>query len=411
MAVDYANTELQLAKALRASRRLRAVWEQFRLDSNSAFVKREFDSVFSSSVDEEGLAKAFLKETSQNAIASGLRNSHATLISAVQNSTKGFFRVLAGELSITAADVAAGPIIYEYTTTTLGKVSIAGRRGYLGSLYRAMTADSKSVLKNTVSLGTMVAAAGNTGDMTATTKTGLEHTLPGNVILVCTSQALPRPIFSTELELTTPLINGDILIPGDNNLTMGQSYEDGWTGATLQMDFKTVVDANDTHNAFSAHTLSALADGDFDETTRLLYVTVTRRASDTWEIRVYSDSDRTVLIFDSEVAGGGASPVGTTGTSNHSYTLNQGTGASTVWAFTFNKANANTGLPSIGNSDNLEVDGDFPETDDRFEIPATNDEAGLCATKIARIPRWRIALPSSATPTFTDANFASVSMS
>jgi hypothetical protein len=82
----------------------------------------------------------------------------------------------------------------------------------------------------------------------------------------------------------------------------------------------------------------------------------------------------------------------------------------TVINSTFHRANADTEMPDEGDlRDDIQFDIENPREGDFWEITVANDGAGKCNEKLAEIAP--ASLPTDVSPTFTDSNFASISIS
>ncbi len=203
---------------------------------------------------------------------------------------------------------------------------------------------------------------------------------------------------SVQLQLDQELIDGTTEVDADNDLTVGQNFEDGPTGLNLKLDLGSIVEAGDDGAMFSATTITNPQSGDTDN--GKIYIRVTRQAtSPIWLIEYFSDGSLTTLQ-------GTDTSDTTVGTDTITITGSAGT----IFSTTFDRAAAAVQLPATGNTDSdITFDIVNPREGDRWTIPVTNDEAGNFATKLAR--NYRASLNSvAAGNTIVDADAASVSM-
>jgi len=399
MAVDYTNTFTQLGAEMKVIRKTEALWVQSHFSSDAAYSKRLLDSSYSSSNDNEDNAQSRGKIFLEDNVTPSLTSLHSSQVSSFEDR---FFPVLDDELDTSQTDIDAGAISYIYTVTGSGEVSIKERTGRLGALRRQMITDSKEIQENTVSLGALATIGTNTGVLSLTTATGEDHCLPGNILLEVINDTVGATTFSVQLKLTTPIIGGDKngIINADNALTLGQTMEDGWTGATLKVDLGSVVEAGDNGNFFSSTTITSAKSGDTDN--GKIYIKVSRQATaPIWLIEYYSDGSLSTLE-------GTQTADGTSGTVAVSITGSAGT----VFASTFSKTNAHADMASAPDSDSdITFDIVNPRLGDRWKIPVTNNEGGNFATKLARTLGYRASLSSDGSPTETDSLAASASFS
>lgn len=408
--VDYTNTFAQMGAELRILRKFEAVKEHSKFSTNANYSPRLIEAAYSVSVDAEAIAAANDQVTLQGTVTSSIVSAFNTYLTQVKNALKGFFSVLGDELDITATDVSVGPIKGNYTISS-GAVSIDSRSGFFGALRKAMVTDVQTIQKNTVTFGSLTALAGNVGLLIqSTAPAGDDNCLTGQLIIECSDDTPGAIKFRVSNDLTTERMDGSKEDAADNPMSLGQNFADVPVGLTaLKLSRDAIAETGDGSAILSAHVVTLENGSDTDK--GKIYVSITRSgtgAGTIWKVRCYSDSDRTVLVFDSAPTGGtDVSPVGITSTSNHSFVFNGGL----TWALTFDKAAAHAGLPADGNSDtDIVVNLQLPRKGDRWKYSITNNEAGLFATKLARYFKG-VSLPSGATPTITDSGAASVSMS
>lgn len=414
MAVDYTNTFKQFGSFLQILRKFMAMFIHTFLDNDANFSKRLLRGTLDDTKDDEGRVLTATNSLLQGSLTTGQTSAYNSFRRQTENRRNGFFNVLKGEkdIGINTTDESAGAIAYNYDEaafTLNGEVKILSKRGILGALDRAMVKDSETVLENTVVLGALVSVGSNQGVILLDgTPTGRDHTLPGDIILECTSDIVQSSLFSVELRFTEPLAIGGVAAErrrADRALRILQPYEDGQTGATIKikLDPAALVELGDDGAMFSAHVVANPQN--VDTTFGKFFVKVTRNAGDVWLIQVFSDALLTTKVFDSVTSG--VSPVGASGTESKTYVFSGGTS----WSFDFDKTAAVIKLPVVGNSDSdISVDIKAPRIGDKFRIPVTNDKAGQFATKIAET--WPISLPSKAAPpTIDDTGANSIVMS
>ena len=402
MALTYSTLKVQLAQELRILQKRRALWRHIREASlsNSDRGLLVAANAYGTTVDEEAraLADAYNKLTAQEDIAASL---WADYLSHVESDI-GFFGIIINDLDLIEDEDKGNPISYEYTDTD-GVIAISERKGILGKLRRQMTTDTEYITANGVTFGTFTAANGNLGTLAATSMSGESHCMTGTLIFRVEEDTVDAPKMSVKLKFATPVLVDGVLtaeVEGDNLLTPGAQWEDGPTGLTTVLTISGLAsptEAGDGGAMFASSSLSALAEGDSNK--GKIFIKVSREASDTWRIAWYRDSALTDLV--QQV---------TTTTLIGTYAVDM-TGANGMrFQSTFDRAAANTALPSVGNSDSdITFDPKPPRLGDEWTRTVTNDEAGIYSTKIAQ--NWRASLVTSGANLWTDSAASSISMS
>ena len=304
-------------------------------------------------------------------------------------------------IGMSAEEIAGGAIAYDYdTTTVLGQVSIIGRRGLWGALYRAFDEDDYKVTANVISFGTFTAGAQNRGALlTVTAMTGLSHALPGTLRLICTDESVTSPKFSLVNVLDPVIPDGTPQVEADNEITCEKTYQDGPTGITATLTrpgLAAPVESGDGGNLFATTTIATPKTADMEG--GVMYIRVVRQTDPDWLIEFYSSSARTRKV-------GSVTVDGLTGTVAIDYTLQNGTRFQT----TFSKANAATLLTAVGDEDaDITFDIQTPRLGDTFFRTVSNDFAGNFSTMLALLRR--ASLPVAGTNLYTDSNAANVTV-
>lgn len=304
-------------------------------------------------------------------------------------------------IGMSAEEIAGGAISYQYDTTTVpGQVSIIGRLGLWGALYRAFDEDDYKVVANVIGFGTFTAGAQNRGALlTVTAMAGRSHALPGTLRLICTDESVTAPKFSLVNVLNPIMPDGTAEVKADNDITCEKTYEDGPTGidATLtRPGLAAPVEGGDNGNMFATTTISTPKTADMEG--GVMYIKVTRQTSPDWLIEFFSSSARTRRVGSTTVSG-------LTGTVAIDYTLQNGTRFQT----TFSKVNAAAHLTAVGQEDaDITFDIQTPRLGDTFYRTVTNDYAGNFSTMLALLRR--ASLPVAGTNLYTDANAANVTV-
>jgi hypothetical protein len=357
-------------------------------------------NAFSTSATDEARVLASQTSRLENEALTALRNEWKSLRSKIESKTD-FFGLIADDLGASETDRNAGAIQYLYDDDGSGAITIRERRGILGALYRDMQTNTQHVLPNGVTFGSLTAASGNRGLLTATAMTGLSHALTGTAVFEVVDEDVTQPQIRVSLEYTNPLPDGITFVKASNFLTPEKSFEDGPTGFTITLTRTGLASPTETDpNALFASTSFATpATGDCDN--GVYHFKVSRVAtSPIWIIEVFRDSSRS-----SKVGVPNATVDGTSGTQVLTIPCSNGT----VITTTFSKTNA-AGAISEGSSDStVSYDIETPRLGDRWTRSVTNDEAGNYATKMAKM--WRFTLPTNGSPAWTDSNASSISMS
>jgi hypothetical protein len=399
--VDYVNTFTQLGGELRAARRLEAVQEQFRDSDVGTYAQPQIRAAYNEAVTVEADAENREVNHFLNTVTPALISLHT---STVQSFEQAFQPVLAAELALSLDEQQQGMIAYEYdpVLSSTGQIAILKRRGYLGTLRSQMIADVQTIQQNVPSFGAFTAVAGNLGTLAVAgspTFAGEDHTLAGTATWTCTDETVDAPKLTLTVELTKPLPDGTTTINADNLVTVGKSYQDGQTGLTFQLDLGSIVKSGDAGSpVFSVESMTKPSEGDTNK--GLFYLKVTRQAvAPIWLIEWYNNSD----TANPQNLVQRTTADGTVGT------IVKSIFRTSVLGFTFSMANANTDMPSAGNTRTVTYDLKTPRVGDKWTRTTINAEAGNFASKIAR--RYRASLNSGGAPTISDALASSVAMS
>lgn len=302
-------------------------------------------------------------------------------------------------IGMSAEEIAGGAITYDYEDIA-GQISIIGRRGLWGALYRAFDEDDYKVTANVIGFGTFTAGAQNRGAiLTVTSMTGLSHALPGTLRLICTDESVTAPKLSLVNVLDPVMPDGTAEVAADNEITPEKAYQDGPTGISCTLTrpgLGAPVESGDGGAMFASTTISTPKTADMEG--GVLYVRVVRQTDPDFLIEFYNSSARTRKV-------GSTTVDGTSGTVAIDYTLQNGTRFQT----TFDKAAAATALASVGDEDaDITFDIQTPRLGDTFYRAVTNDYAGNFSTLLALLRR--ASLPVAGTNLYTDSNAANVSV-
>lgn len=397
MAIDYARVDDQLGSLLKVQGYLRKIWEHAILASAAGHFARLLSTGLFGQTDTE---EKNVYETMTNHYAKTLAADLQAAWQAHRSKIQGddsFFGLLQADLPSSSEKDAGGAIEYEYEDLN-GQISIVARRGMWGALRKDMLAGGYYVTANVIGFGSFTADNGNRGTLAATSMTGLSHALrgkaTGTLVFTVEDESVSAPKLRVTVEsLPSPLIeSGAKIIEADNLLQPEKSWEDGPTAFTITLTrsgLAAPTEAGDGGAIFSVTSIATPKDGDMNG--GVLYVRVVRQAAaPIWLIEFYNSSARTVKV-------GSTTLDGTVGTAAIDYTLQNGTRFQT----TFDKAAANTALPSAGNEDaDITFDIKTPRIGDRWTRTVTNDQAGNYSTGIAELAP--VSLPTSGSSLFTD---------
>jgi hypothetical protein len=424
MSYDHAKTGDTLGAELQCLRGMEATWEWFaKLSGANTYFKDKLNTVYANTVqaedDTELASKMSLQDTSPG---TGLPGAKGLAVQAKQAHDQRisdweqyFFAFMDYLLTTSAEDQAAGGIAYDYDSQLLqvGQVKILKRRGRFAALRTQMTADSKSVQKNTVSVSGFAGDSGNVGSLVASGLAGSDHSLAGQSVWVVTDDTVGAVKLSQVLNLTTPLISSrrggsgassEKQFVADNPVTVGQSSEDGETGLSGLLSLDSISITGDGFSLFSSVVVSNPSEADSDKGNHYISVKhiAVGGAGPNWRISWYRSnnrSDTVDLVTTADITGE---------SSTVAFTLN---GSSSTITGTFSKANAFSNLPNLNDAD---TDIDFnirsPRIGDTFRATVANDEAGNFASKLGR--RYPVSLPSaaSASTEYGQTKAASVAM-
>lgn len=284
------------------------------------------------------------------------------------------------------ADRSAGPYAYTYDETLAGQgqIAVQTRSGFLAAIRQALIDEGLQVQRNVVTMGALAAVGTPTGSILLTSATGQDFCLSGTFRLECVSDIVEAVQFQVTHDMTSRLADGTRVLTADRRLQVAKAFADENTGVAILLSFNTPTITTDPSALFSLLTITNATDGTTDK--GRYYVKVTRNTGDVWLVELFKDSSLTNLVGSDATASGVA---GLT-----AITIQTQSGSVAV---TINKANAAAAMPVVGNTYagtifNMRI----PRVGDKWEFTSSNDEAGAFATKLAKIPGWRIALPSGA---------------
>lgn len=403
MALDYSDTghflvlgnELSIAETARRlwqyTRKINASWP----GGGNPYFRSVLNTIYVNTAESEDNTETESKNALHEEMEEDFRSTHERRKSTVLEGLVLPF--MAKAMALDQGTIDEGPITYEYDRELLastGQVAILRRGGILGALYRQMVADNETIRQNVVTLGAVTAIPGNQGQLTElSVGGGRSHALSGTLTMHCVDDTVGRTLLTCDLVLTEPLTDGTGTIGADNNITVETDYDDGQTGVQLQMRYVALVESGDNGNIVSAPAWDKPNEQDSDK--GKLYLRVTRihatgPVPKVWLIEWFNNANRAV-----ENLVGSRDVDGITGSVAVSIP-----GPNSNLSFTFDKAAANTLLPTVGNKDeDIMWDLKVPRVGDAWTKSVTNDETGVYATKVART--WRATLNTVANPSQT----------
>lgn len=411
MAPDYSDTGdfLIMGNMLSIGEGARRMWEYCRRinaswpGSGNPFFRSVLNNVFSNASQDpdaaETAAKTFLEEGHEADYAATHNRWKESALDGI------LVPFLGKKMDLDEGTVAEGAIVYEYDDDLrglTGQTTVTRRGGVLGNLERFMVAASETIRTNGVVLGAVTAQlSGNRGVLTETTVGGgRSHALSGTLVMHCINEAIGRTEFSIENRLANKLPTGEETIEGDNTVLVtgispsGVDYEDGPLGVTLQLRYAAFVETGDGGNIISGFAWTNPSDEDSDHGIiymRIKRVTVADTVNGIFTVELFRGAN--MALAENFI---GSKPIkSVSGTEVVSIP-----GSVSDFTFTFDRAAANTALPSVGNEDNdIEFDQQVPREGDVWTKTVTNDETGIFSTKIAKV--WRASLNVATNPSQT----------
>jgi hypothetical protein len=410
MVVDYTDTGdlLALGNLLSIGEAARRMWEYCRRinaswpGSGNPFFKSVLNNVFpNTSLDPDALetaAKAFVGDDHFEDYRSVHNRWKESVLDVL------LMPYLGRKMDLDEGTIGEGAIVYEYDNDLrgqTGQTTVTRRGGVLGTLARFMELAGESIRTNGVVLGALTAQAGNRGVLAeASVGAGRSHALNGIIVLHCTDDTIGRTEFSFENRLTNPLPTGEATIEGDNTPLVtgegaaGVDYEDGPTGVTMQLRYGPFVESGDGGNIISGFAWTNPHDDDSDKGKiymRIKRVTVADTVNGIFTVELFRGAN--MALAENFI---GSKPIKSVSGSE----VVSIPGPQSNFTFTFDRAAADTALPSVGNEDNdIVFDQKVPREGDVWTKTVTNDEAGIFSTKIAKM--WRASLAVATNPSQT----------
>lgn len=401
MALDYSDTghflvlgnELSIAEVAarvwRYTRKINASWP----GSGNPYFRSVLNTIYVNTAQPNDEAETESKNALHDEMEPDFQSIHERRKSTVLEGIVLPF--IANAMELDQGTIDEGPIIYEYNEELLnstGQVSVIRFGGILGKLRTQMSADNEHIRENVVTLGAITAVSGNTGQLTElTVGGGRSHALTGKLRMHCVDDTVGRTKLTLDNVLTEMLPNGDEMRSGDNQITVGTDYDDGPTGIALQIRYVALVESGDNGNIVSAPDWDTPNETDSDKGKLYLKVTRVHATGPTppiWLLEWYNNANRQV-----ENLVGSSTSNSITGTEVITIP-----GQESNLSFTFDRAAANTLLPSVGNTDqDIMWDLKVPRVGEEWTKTVTNDEAGLFATKVAKT--WPATLNTTANAT------------
>ncbi len=315
--------------------------------------------------------KALVKET----FAEGARSNFEDFVDEIEDYlTSGFAdRVNAPE------DVRAdGSITYEMANDD-GVVTVDKELGVLKHLRDSMNdetvAGAQTIKKNVVTFGSLVADADNVGTGALGTIAGRSHMFSGTLRVKCVDETGGTEGYSVTHELAEPEKDGTSEIVGEETLTIKRSYADGFMGLSgFTLNRGTPVESGDAGNILANYTTSGESSTNTND--GIIYWRVTRLAGDNWQIDLFSDAARTLMVAQ-------ATTPGLVGVVNLTANPTGGSGLSST--FDFDKAAAAAALGGVGNTQDSQINLKFGKEGDEYTIAVTNNKAGKIATLVGQL--------------------------
>jgi hypothetical protein len=403
MALNHTTHQVQLGAICKVARKIKNFIDDCKNASDASDDRRLLSVANGFQQSDSDQAKIYGRHTGHfDGPKLGALRGLWTGYRALFESSEDYGGLLRKAIGMTAEEIAGGAISYEYEELASGQVTIIGRRGLWGALYRAMDEDDYKVVANAISFGTFTAGAQNRGaTLTVTSMSGLSHALPGVLRLLCVDESVTSPKFSLVNVLDPVLPDGTPEVAADRQLTCEKTYQDGQTGifATLtRPGLAAPTKAGDGGSIFSGTTtISTPKTADMEG--GVMYVRVLRQTDPDWLIEFYSSSARTKRV-------GSLTIDGTSGTVAIDYPLVNGT---RFQHSAFDKAAAAALLTAVGDEDaDITFDILTPRKGDTFYRTVANDFAGNYSTILALLRR--ASLPVAGTNLYTDSNAANVTV-
>lgn len=408
--IDYTDTGdfLILGNMLSIGEGARRMWEYCRRinsswpGSGNPFFKSVLNNIFANTSLDPDEAETLAKTVLQEEHGEDYRNTHNGWKTGALDGILMPF--LGRRMDLDEGTIGEGAIVYEYDGTLrsqTGATTVTRRGGVLGTLARFMELAGESIRVNGVVLGAVTAQAGNRGVLAeASVGAGRSHALNGILVMHCTDDQIGRTEFTIENRLTNPLPTEEETIEGDNTVLVtgeaaaGVDYEDGPLGVTLQLRYGPFVESGDGGAIISGFAWTNPSDGDSDK--GKLYMSIERvSAADTvngiFEVALYRGAN---MALEENLIG--SKPIKSV---SGSEVVNI-PGPESNFSFTFDRAAADAALPSVGNEDvDIVFDQKVPRVGDVWTKVITNDEAGVFATKIAKM--YRVSLAAATNPSQT----------
>lgn len=404
MALNHTTHQVQLGAIFKVARKIKNFLDDCRNASDASDDRRLLSVANGFLQSDSDQAKIYGRHVGHfdGAKTGALRGLWTGYRALIENS-EDYGGLLRKAIGMSAEEIAGGSIAYDYDITSVpGQVSIIGRRGLWGALYRAFDEDDYKVVANVITFGTFTAGAQNRGaTLTVTSMSGLSHALPGTLRLICIDESVTAPKFSLVNVLDPVLPDGTLQVAADHPIQCEKTYQDGQTGiycVLTRPGLAAPVKAGDAGAIFSGTTtISTPKTADMNG--GVLYARVLRQTDPDWLIEFYSSSARTRKV-------GSTTIDGTSGTVAIDYELQNGT---RFQHSAFDKAAAATLLTAVGDEDaDITFDIQTPRLGDTFFRTVANDAAGNFSWMLALLRR--ASLPVAGTNLYTDSNAANVTV-
>lgn len=381
MSTDYSTLPTELATPLVIQDFYRKDWEANAWDDSSSRFSRKILAAYGASGSEEADAYAGFKAFYEQ-VASDLASRWRSHIDQIQSS-KGFFGILERDLAASDAKDAGGAIEYTHEDTD-GQIDITQKTGLWPALAEDMIDNKRHLLASTITVGSLTADSTNRGSLSKVTASCFQHILrgkaSGTLILRCVDEDAGAPKLSVQVQLSTSLPDGTLLIPGTEDLQPEKTYQNGDVGADeFQFDrpgLAAPTKTGDSNDILDNVEFSDVAEGDLPggiSSVRILH----QGGSTPWLVEFYSDDEQR-----SSQRVGSKSFAGSSGVVSKTCELRNGTSVD----FDFDIDQALSDLPSVDDDmDDISFDILTPQEGDRWTMTLASDQAGVFGTKLAAI--------------------------
>lgn len=279
---------------------------------------------------------------------------------------------------------------YEYDTAD-NVITIKKEKGILPWFFDCMnddaTAGAQTILKNTITVGSLVKDADNVGDLNLSSTSTRENALSGKVRFTVVDETIGSEQLEIEHILNEPLTDATEIMKAENRATIKKAWIDGKIGFGFTPVRPAPTETGDNFNLLSNYIVTGETSANTDD--GVIYFRLEREPANVWRLTAYTDGAHANTI-------GNGTATGTVGNENITIT---GLGISITT--TLDKTAANANLPAIGNNDNdIQINLEVLKEGDSFSVTLTSDYAGEYQSDLAYY--WHAQAPSAAVPTIKD---------